>query len=95
MPKDNRTFITGNEISEIEPLEIRDDLTERSFEDRRYRLSKLPVPGLEQQQRKLDDVSIAEVKVDPEAKPEIASGQDKEDVTFVKTGRCAVVQKYI
>ena len=60
-------------------------MKEGGLHERRQRPRELRVPGLEQQQRKLDDVAVPEVEVDPEADPEVAAGQNEEDVALVET----------
>lgn len=60
-------------------------MKEGGLEKRRQRPEELRVSGLEEQQRKLDDVAVPEVEVDPEADAQVAAGQDEEYVALVET----------
>ena len=58
------------------------------FEQRNNRFSQLGISGL-LQQGKLDDVSIPEMEVQPEAKTQVTPGQNEEHVTFVEASSSA------
>ena len=68
-------------------------MKEGGLEKRRQRPEELSVSGLEEQQRKLDDVAVPEVEVYPEADAQVAAGQNEEDVALVETASGAKKKK--
>ena len=55
-------------------------------------MSNLRVSGL-LNHWELDEISVSEVEIDPEAKAKVTSGEDEENMALVKAGRFAVNKK--
>ena len=75
---------TCNNISDVKPSQIRDDLNEDSPDERSNGSGELGISAL-LEERKLKDISVVKVEIDPETEAQVTSGQDEEHVAFVET----------